>query len=477
MALAAATAGERAAAAERTWLRTPTLTGVVVMVLVVWAVGIGFLPLYDNSFLTHLATGRLLLDHGIPRHDPYSFTAAGAPWVVQSWLASLFYGVADRLWGGDGLQVLRTLLTVPLALLVFRLTRPADQLLARLGIAILVMAVGSGYWAPRPLLIGMLLLAVLLVAAEGGLDPRWAVPVMWVWVNAHGSFPLGIAAVALLAIGRRLDRQRPATELRVLQWVVVGTLLAAVNPLGPKLLTFPIHMLGRQESLQFILEWRSPDFSQAWDRVFLLQVLVAVAALARRPSWRAALPLMAFVAAALMAMRNIPVASLVMVPGMAYGLAGLGSLRGERRSPAVTMAAVAVAAVGVVIAVGGLQQPAFALHAYPEEQLAWMRGAGLLGPEARLVAPDYVGNYRELVEGTDARVFIDDRFDMYSPELVDDYATLERGGPGWDDVLAEHRATAVLWQRDSALAELLIASDDWRLVQSDDDWVVALPRS
>jgi hypothetical protein len=54
-------------------------------------------------------------------------------------------------------------------------------------------------------MIGLVLMAVLLIAAEDGVDPRWLVPVMFVWVNSHGSFPLGIVALGLLWAGRRLD--------------------------------------------------------------------------------------------------------------------------------------------------------------------------------------------------------------------------------------------------------------------------------
>ena len=47
--------------------------------------------------LVHVAPAhrRLILDHGIPRHDPYSFTAAGTHWIAQSWLAELMYGVVS----------------------------------------------------------------------------------------------------------------------------------------------------------------------------------------------------------------------------------------------------------------------------------------------------------------------------------------------------------------------------------------------
>ena len=69
---------------------------------------------------------------------------------------------------------------------------------------------GRGGWVERPLLFGLLALCLLLLAAEGRLDPRWLVPTMWLWVYTHGSFPLGLVAVGLLAIGRRLDHESSA---------------------------------------------------------------------------------------------------------------------------------------------------------------------------------------------------------------------------------------------------------------------------
>ena len=60
-----------------------------------------------NSFLTHLATGRLIIETGaVPSADPYTFTGYGEPWVVQSWLVSLLYGVVERMSGFGGIRVL-----------------------------------------------------------------------------------------------------------------------------------------------------------------------------------------------------------------------------------------------------------------------------------------------------------------------------------------------------------------------------------
>ena len=40
-------------------------------------------PLTDNSFLTHLATGRLILADGVPAENPFLFTGTSFP--VPSW--------------------------------------------------------------------------------------------------------------------------------------------------------------------------------------------------------------------------------------------------------------------------------------------------------------------------------------------------------------------------------------------------------
>ena len=94
---------------------------------------IGLGPLNDNSFLTHLATGRLMwTTHHIPHSDPYSFTAAGRSWVVQSWLASLCYGAADHWWGAAGVLLFVGLCAAIVAGLVWALTRPAGSLVGRL---------------------------------------------------------------------------------------------------------------------------------------------------------------------------------------------------------------------------------------------------------------------------------------------------------------------------------------------------------
>ena len=453
----------------------PTAGLVVAVLAGLWALAVGLQPLHDNSFFTHLATGRLLLERGLPHVDGYSFTAHGHPWVVQSWLASLVYGVVDALGGGFGLLLLNAVVTVTLALLIVALARPTTGLLGRVAVVGLALAVGTGGWAERPFLMGLVLLAVVLLAAEGRVGARWLLPAMWVWTNVHGSFPLGLLALGALAAGRRLDGERPDVELRALRWALAGVALSVVNPLGPRLVLFPLHMLGQADSLRNVLEWQAPSFTDGWQRAFLLQVVLAVATLVRRRSWRNALPVLVFVPLALLTMRNIVIASVVLVPVTAHGLAGVGALGADLRRRVFRPAGVALVALGLLLVVKAAQEPAFGLDAYPVEALAWMHDHGATVGD-RWVTQDFVGNYRELAEGDDARVFIDDRYDLFPVSLVDDYLTLKQGRPGWDRVLRRWDASAVLWERDLPLAQLVQASPAWRVVHRDAKWLIAVPR-
>ncbi len=323
---------------------------------------------------------------------------------------------------------------------------------------------------------GLVLLAVTLLVIERRVTPYVLVPVFWVWVNVHGSFPIGIMAIVALAIGARLDGEPRPHELRYLLWAVVGTAAAALNPLGPGLLVFPARLLDRQDIFSYVIEWQSPDFSSGSGRIFLLQVVIAIALLVRTPRWRTAIPLVVFTAAALIASRNIAVASIVLVPGMAIGARGLGSLTGAVRTRATAVGLGVVCALGVWVAASGLRAEAYDLDRFPVDAVAWMGENDLLEPDQRRLVPDVAGNYLELVLGEGASVSQDDRVDMFPRGVVEDYVALLRGHPAWDEVLARWRPDAVLWRRDDPLASLLLETSAYRLGYTDDSWVVFTPR-
>lgn len=443
-----AEAGSGDAAAAGRW-RQPSANSLVVLLLLVIGVRVGLTPLHDNCSLTHLTTGRLILDHGsVPGHDPYSWTAHGSPWTVQSWGASVVYAGLERSIGLVGIRLFDMGCTVALVLLLWRLTRTAGQgLLARAVPAGLVACMGTSLWVERPLLFGAVGLALVYLAADDGLDPRWLVPAMWIWVNTHGSFPFAIGLLVLLAAGRWLDdRTRPRIELRALAWAVLGTALGALNPVDPRLLLFPVELLNKREAFKGMAEWEPTHFQRGVELFFAFQLARAVVlVVTRHRRWRAILPMVVFGAAALASTRNILQASIVLTPILALGLAGLGSIDGERHGRLLRPVAVALALLVASLTVGGVAQRNTALGGYPEKATRYMRAVGLLDVDDRVVARDWVGNYLEYRYGPgEVRVFVDDRVDMYPLAVIRDFSTLLDKYGRYQRVLDRYRPTSVL---------------------------------
>ncbi len=99
----------------------------------------------DNSFFCHLRIGQWILDHGIPHADIFSFTAAGTPWVAESWLADLLYAVLDRWFGPAGVTTMNAAVGAAIAALWYRLAlRVAFN-----WVAVVVAFAMGGWWTIR----------------------------------------------------------------------------------------------------------------------------------------------------------------------------------------------------------------------------------------------------------------------------------------------------------------------------------------
>ena len=428
---------------------------------------IGAKPLSDNSFLTHLTTGRLMLQGYFPSTDPYSFTAHGHPWVIQSWFASLLYGVADKLAGGLGIRMLVVSVSIVLALTCWRLTRRAKTVVPRLLSVIPALLVGTSMWGSRPLLFGLLCFALLVLVLEEERDPRWLVPLMWVWVNTHGSFPLGIVLIVVVAFGAKLDGHDISHAISTLKWAVLGLAVSALNPIGPRLLWFPFELLTKQDVLSHMAEWQAPGFQSNWQRVFLVSVVV-VAMLAPRLTparrYRVLIPGIVFAASGLYSMRNIPSATVVISLLLACEIRGLGSILGSVRKPFYRMVGIGEVALFAVLVVVRLGGPSFKLADFPVNQIDWLQSHGRLTPTNRIAAQDVVGNYLTFRTDGHQPVFVDDRVDMFPKSVVSDELTLIHGTAGWEKVLDRWDIDSIVWAQGGPLTSLLAASPTkWKL--------------
>ncbi len=168
------------------------------------------LPLTD--LWVHLAQGRAIVtSRTLPATEPLVPLAAGVPTVDTAWLTEVLGYRAIKQWGFVSMQFGGALaVTLMCALILYRAYQRSHSL--DLSLAAMVLFVW-GCWSPlgniRSQLVGLLCFVVLLTIVTSRQRRAWqwcAVPMLFaLWVNLDGSFPAGLALLALLAVGRMFD--------------------------------------------------------------------------------------------------------------------------------------------------------------------------------------------------------------------------------------------------------------------------------
>jgi hypothetical protein len=236
-------------------------------------------PLFDPDLWWHLANGRLILRHGIPDHDVYSWTARGHHWVVQEWLAEVGMYLLHRAGGVVALfLVAGAIATATVAVIERSLRRNGLGATGAVGLGAVLALLSSWAWGPRPQLFNFLLAAVVvevLFHYRSGPGPRlWGLLALFaLWANLHNSYVGGVGLVLVFAAGETIRGRLGARDLRRL-WAVglIGPLAGLATPFGIHTVTFALRVVGSAPIQARLLEWQSPRFDRL-PGVMLLAVL------------------------------------------------------------------------------------------------------------------------------------------------------------------------------------------------------------
>jgi hypothetical protein len=309
---------------QRLWLPA-------ILLLAIFAYNVPTIPSADMWW--HLSAGKLILqNHAIPHADPFSFTAAGKPWVAHEWLSDIIFYSAYSLVGSAGLLLLVAL--VQTLAFWFAYARSGGNQIAR------IVALGLGLWAAtpifsvRPQIFTYLFAATFLFVLTrflqaGNYKSLIVLPIVSIfWVNLHAGYMLGPALILLFAVGAAFDwlagqEDSPSAKRRIIALLVAFAACLAVVPLNPNgfaMYTYPFATLNSGGMQAGITEWHSPDFhvSVFHPMALLLFLTVAVLALSpKRPKPSHVLLFVFFSFAALYSMRNLPFFVLVAFPLLA----------------------------------------------------------------------------------------------------------------------------------------------------------------
>ncbi|MCP4437295.1 MAG: hypothetical protein GY812_17595 [Actinomycetia bacterium] len=434
-------------------------------------------PITDNSLLTHIATGRLQVDSGLPSENPFLTTSTDFP--VPSWWWSWALGTAENLAGSLGIRILTVAVAALLGLLVVRAARPLDRadrpsptLLGQALPAAVVLAMLVPFVNGRPQLPGFVLLAATLVVWRERRSPWWLVAVFAIWVNVHGSWLYGAGVLGLSWLAEAIDaRHIDWARLRWFAGAAGGLLLGGIwYPERFRLVLLPTEQLGSEEAreaMRLYVEWQPVSAGSSYFWVLCLIVLLAAYG-----AWRQRLAGMAVLTVMLAflgfgATRMLPIAAITLAGAAAVGVVATSAIAPPGHRARQVMSAVGIAALvgAVVLAATGPHED---LERYPSEEVAWLEARGLVAnPDVTVLHNDWVGNYLEYLYGADANAWIDDR---PAVETLLDYSSMRRLNDDWQEAFARADPDVVLWYSELPLGDELDARSDWETVLTTDDY-------
>jgi len=429
--------------------------------------------LNDGDTYLHIAAGRrMLADHAILFTDPFSFTAAGAPWQAHEWLAEIAMAMSYQVGGWSGLLALFAIAAAATAgLLAWHLGRwlaPMAQTIT----TILALACMTGSLLARPHLLALPLLVIwtagLVNARSDKRAPSWLLlPVMVVWVNIHASFLLGLALAGGLALEAIAEDPR-AWLKTVRDWGAFGAAAFAACLINPHFLhgvIFPLSLMGTS-SLANVDEWRPTDFSQL--QPIALAAAAALYVLLSRgvklPAVRTII-LLGLVGMALQHQRHQIVVAAIAPLLLAEPLGQALKMTAERTFSRFSIVASGAALVVLAgLAIGRLATPL-------------VRGDGPVSPITALsrvpaalraapVLNDYSFGGYLIFAGV--RPFIDSRAELYGDAALQRYAALIRpDGAVLDATIRRYDIRWSILSPNSPMVAELDARAGWRRAYSD----------
>ena len=438
----------------------------------------------DPDFWWHLKVGEdILRTHHWPTVDPYSFTVAGQPWFPAEWLGGVVFAFVERMAGLRGLEALLIVLgaSIVVALYALATLRCGDSKAGFVAAAAL-MVLATANFNLRPQMLGYLFLLLTLIVLErfraGKSRGLWFLPLLFlVWVNAHGSFVIGIAVIGAYWVGgltgfrvgdiearRWSDRERLGLEIIFL----LCLLALMVTPYGGQSAVYPFHVafslpLGAAN----VEEWEPMPFGLFGGKWFLALVLgFLVAQMTRHVKWRLE-EVMLFLFGTAMACFHARFL-LIFVPCFAPLLATVISLwippydqsKDRYALNAILMIAIIVGIIRYFPATSEIE--ADIAKAFPVEAVQYLRQTAVPGPMFNTY------NFGGYLVWAGEKVFIDGRADPYERSGVfADYLEVVKLQPRALTVLRQYGIRSCLLQRGEPLTTILAALPDWQQVYTD----------
>jgi hypothetical protein len=437
---------------------------------------------YQTDFWHHLARGQAISERGsLIDNDLFTFTVPGKAFQDANWLTQVLY---YRLFSCGGLELVQfvnslTLMAV-MSVLVWMSWRKSASALTAGGLGVFAFL---GLWQLliiRPQTFSLLLFVLAYAALEAAVQRRWWLlappPLLALWANMHGGFPIGLVLVAsyVLALGWEgwwADGWRALRRAPFLAWAacLAACLFATLlNPYGWKIYEY-VGVTSSVPSSRRLDEWLPPGMDQLTGKVWVVSVLVLFVLFAlskRRPTTREICLVLFFLPLACSSVRMVSWWLLISTPIAARLLAGaLPAKEGVSVVPEKPTLGAALTVAGFLLvsaaSIPWLDEynPALILtrrnhrtESDLEEVAAQLRARP---GEGRIFTRFEWGEYLGWALTPRYKVFMDGRLEIFPDPFWADFTAVTRGRADWEDILARYQVDCLLLDQSGIHGDLL----------------------
>jgi hypothetical protein len=424
----------------------------------------------DPDTFWHIRAGEYVWDrHVFAGPEPWS-SFSSRTWVLHEWLPELAYAGLARLGGLSAISAVESVGAIAVLAALYVSCRRLSAPLPSAITAILGWLGTSAGLTARPQVISFVLLAAVTTAwilTARDLRARWwLVPLTWLWACSHGLWLAGPIAGAAVVFGMALDRTVPARQLLKLAAIPVASVaVAAVTPVGPRLLLAPLEVRGYA---RYVAEWAPTSFFApfALAAATLLAIVVVASARSRERLPYAHLALTAVGAAWILSYgRTVALGAVMLAPLAAAAFRTQSTTRSRKQESSILIAGCALAVAASLLVAWHAPQTPPGVPTGLNRQLAAL-------PRGTVVYNEYALGGWILWRHRQLEPVIDGRTEVYALAYVDDYMSASLAQEGWDHSVADSGARVALLPRGSALATALTQRAGWREVGRDQGWVL-----
>lgn len=463
-------------------------------------------PIRPHDFWWHLALGKVIAaTYQIPSQDIFSYTMFGQayPSYQMFWFFDLglyvFY-----LAGGPALVILinSIIITSAYAIIMLICWQSSRHWGATTLALFFAAALGIHNWNVRPQVISYLIGAAFLYAIYAyrrNPGTKWLAVFligMLVWVNSHGSFPIGFILLGIW-LGEEIwnlivRRHEGNYKISLLSLkgpglaLLLSGLVLFINPRGPGIITYVSNLSGNPVIQNLVPEWAPPTFDNQVGIIFYLGLILCSVVLAispQRPNFFQLATFVSFAIMSIMTTRGIVWFGLVMAPVLSVHFAAIFELyrnESQNKTPRKNHRLLNMLLLMVIGWMAIISLPWFK-HLLPFEGSK----AGLISQETPQEATDFLldkgppenlfneigfGSYLIWAAQPEYLVYVDPRIELYPGEIWNDYIIITNAFPGWQLKLDEYGINTLMLSpaKQASLITALRESGNWSSIYQDE---------